>query len=815
VADLSLLLEAETRGLLPADKQGLLDEARTRGLVPQREGFETTPGGAAMGNPQAAAKYGGPKQQRGADALTSIGGAGALGAGAGLFGPQILQGASTLAQGIPALRPISGALNFMSQGAKAAGPALRTIAGGVSGLASESAGQVAEQVGANVPTAEAARLVGGAVTPELGPLAAMVGRFTVSGGPQQAAISYAKSLLSKLSNNSITPAEKQRLATIQQQIMGEQDPGKAMALLGQHMEEGALGVRSSSAAQAEALHTQARSVADSAKRAADAELAALPGRRANVDSQQAYLKSLQEQSRTAGESTVAAIGQNRPLYAIGGDLQAAAAAKETALRTAASTQYKETADEVAKIVAQREGAGESVTALPAYRNIVASLESELKPGVHSKDVAAAYQKILDQIKSSAGGEIQPQFKVGPSGDLVYSELPGAAPVGPSFQAVDDARRMLGEAFRGQADEGYKAIGQTAQKKYYGLLSQSQKDFAGEPQATLLTQYADSRPGLEIFGSKAGTKLTGLDKGALTQFASDPSKIPSYFFSTPKTYNALVDLVGDKDLALQAAQQFAANSLASVKTAKQVGNWMTTNREFLNAVPEVRSSVIAYQNSLQKSEQAVGEIGLKIKQLGTQKNALAPEAKTTANALLAEGKAGAALASTEAKKVTTEGAALADKIWNDSAGALKNVRDAIEGGDITRWAAIAPVIERSPDAKKAVFDAVRQVAAEMGSSKAAIQKFNEQMRPALEKFGMLGAEDANFIAKKMAEYGAQPISEVEKLGLMRRLILQGVMGYSGSLGGRVGAAGFSLASDIPTKSPTNALAPRPVNQLGNQ
>lgn len=61
------------------------------------------------------------------------------------------------------------------------------------------------------------------------------------------------------------------------------------------------------------------------------------------------------------------------------------------------------------------------------------------------------------------------------------------------------------------------------------MSQVQKDFAGEPQAKLLTQYADSRPGLEIFGSKAGTKLTGLDKGALSQFASDPANIPKVFF----------------------------------------------------------------------------------------------------------------------------------------------------------------------------------------------------------------------------------------------------------------------------------------------
>ena len=38
MADLSLLLEAEKRGILPEDKKSLLDEARARGLVPKSEG---------------------------------------------------------------------------------------------------------------------------------------------------------------------------------------------------------------------------------------------------------------------------------------------------------------------------------------------------------------------------------------------------------------------------------------------------------------------------------------------------------------------------------------------------------------------------------------------------------------------------------------------------------------------------------------------------------------------------------------------------------------------------------------------------------
>lgn len=42
MADIQLLLEAERRGILPADKKALLDEARNRGLVPKSETQQTT-----------------------------------------------------------------------------------------------------------------------------------------------------------------------------------------------------------------------------------------------------------------------------------------------------------------------------------------------------------------------------------------------------------------------------------------------------------------------------------------------------------------------------------------------------------------------------------------------------------------------------------------------------------------------------------------------------------------------------------------------------------------------------------------------------
>ena len=747
--------------------------------------WDSTPGGAAMGNPLATRKYANTRMSDGTEKLAAIGGAGALGSAMGYFGPQILQGAATATQAIPQLRPISGALNVMGQMTKQIGPTARAVTGGFSGLMGETSGQVAEQMGAGPVTAEAARLVGGAITPEFAPLALNTAKLMLSGKVATSGINFAKDLMANLTNSkgSLSTAEKQYVETLAAKLMGEQDPNKAMLTIGAEMEKGAAATRAAAEAKAAALHESANQAMLAAKQASEAELGSVGQRRQPRADAIDYLTNLKTDVLNKAKGTVETVGENKPLSAIGQDLQTAAAAREADLKTAASTQYTKTEADVNKIVSNREASGESVTSLPSYTSLIASLKNETKPGVRSKDVAAAYQKILDQIKIGAEGEK------------------------PSFQAIDDARRLLGEAFRGQADEGYKAIGQTAQKKYYGLLSQVQKDFAGEPQTQLLTQYADTRPGLEIFGSKAGTKLTGVDKGAMTQFASDPSKLPDYFFSTPKNYNALIEMVGSKEMALKAAQQYAANQLAPKETSKQVGNWMTANREFLSAVPEVRDAVIKYRTTLENGERTVANIGGGIKQLSAANAEILKTAREASRQQLRTGNLQATAAKTEATAVTKEAAATADKIWNSTSGPLKNVRDAIEGGNMEKWAAIAPVIERSPDAKKAVFDAVRQVTSEMGSSKGVTQKFNETMRPALEKFGMLGIDEANSIAQQLAAIEAKRIPDSEKLGMARRLLLQGISGYSSSLGGRAGAAGFSFASDIPT----NQLAPKQSNR----
>ena len=94
--------------------------------------------------------------------------------------------------------------------------------------------------------------------------------------------------------------------------------------------------------------------------------------------------------------------------------------------------------------------------------------------------------------------------------------------------------MLGDVFSGKPAEGYEAISSSDARKYYKMISDIQKKFAGGeggPQDRLLKHYADASEGMEMFGSRLGKKATALDKYDDARFQTDAAALPRQFFST--------------------------------------------------------------------------------------------------------------------------------------------------------------------------------------------------------------------------------------------------------------------------------------------
>ena len=830
--------------------------------------WDSTPGGAAIARPRTPAQ---PLRQPASEVLTDIGGATALGAGSGLVAPEIMQGLGRIAQstGLPMGRAVGGGLEFLGTGLRLAGPTARAASGALSGLGSETAGKFAEGLGAGPVTAEVARFAGGGLTPDFvrsaGTITANVlSHWAMPGRIDAAAMrTLAGDISRKIRNvtgQELSEGEKAYVDNLIANVHGNQKPGEALGAIGGQMQAGAedvlqtgerraAGIVASTKAKtaldlqretqianqrladarvkSAALHTEANAALNDAETAARAELASAEKNTLPLGQQTEYLAGLKNQTTDAARQTRLAIGNERPggSTEIGTQLRDIATKRESDFRTAAAERYAATAADVNNDVAKLETSGLKITSLPAYKSLVDYLESQTKPGVRAKEVAAGYKKILDQITVKAD-----------EGAL-------------TFKAIDDARRLMGESFRGAPAEGYAAIEDKARKDIYGKLRDIQVKFAGDKQAQLLSDYADSRPELAAFGSKAGQQLTGMDRGALKQFATDPSKMPGYFFKTPTSFQHLADLVGDKALATQAGLDHITTELVNKDTSAKVRTWMTTNREMINAVPGAKAAVDKYATALESAEKTNASIDVGIKQLnarqtgirataeskatnirtgvGARRNELAKKAEgltvageTERNALVKkaanEAEALTTKAGAEAGVITQESAAAADKIWKrTSASPQFNARNLIETGDATQWGLVAPIIQRSPTGKRDVYDALRETLADRlssGNIKGATQRFNEVISPAIVKTGMLDAAAARELEQQLIKIEAQRIPAREELGAWNRRLLQAVAGYSSSVGSRGARAGFSLASDIPTDNNTLAPVKQPKNAL---
>ena len=829
-----------------------------------KQGFDTLPGGAAISQPrQPARPLRGPT---GAELLTDIGGAGAISAGMGLVAPEIMQGigAGLKATGVPQASGVGSGVEFLGRNLRAASPTARVVSGALSGIGSETVGKAAEGLGATPGglVAEGARFVGGGLTPEFLRVAGTFAANVLSSYAMPGRIDAVawRKIAGKISQGitqatgqPLTDYERAYVAKLVADIQGSRKPGEALGVIGEQMQAGAEDVLqtgqrraagivtsaenktaldlqretlianqrlAATKARAGALHTEANAALNEAETAARVELAAAKKSGGLAEEQVGYLTTLKDQTTTAAKQTRLEIGKERPLgnTEIGDELRKVAVKREEKFRTDASDRYNAAAAEVNKDVAKLETGGITIDKNPAYKKLVSDLEAELVPGKNSKDVAAGYKKILDQI---------------------------TGPV--SYNSIDQSRKLLGDSFGNPRITGYETLERDVQQDIYKRLRDIQVKFAGPKADQMLRDYADSRPELAVFGSKAGQQLTGLDRSALTRFANDPAGMPAYFFKTPTAFQNLVDLVGDKALATQAGLDHITAQLVGKDTSATVRNWMRTNTEMLNAVPGSKVAVDRYANALETAEKSNASIDVGIKNLTTSQKsiALAAKSKATAietgggvrrnfladqadalatagekesNALLTkasdEAKALTTKAAAEAGDITSAAAAAADKIWNrTSASPQFNARTLLEKGDATQWDLVAPIIQRSPTGKRDVYDALRQTLADKlssGNIKGATQQFNEVISPAMVKTGLLDSAAAQDFAKKLAVIEAQRIPSPEELGKWNRMLLQAVAGYSGSLGSRGGRAGFSLVSDIPTDNrpppPSNALRP---------
>lgn len=683
-------------------------------LSTARPAFEDTAGGAAVGNPnlQQQGIRGQKTKLGGGESFAAIGGAGVIGGVMGAAAPEILSGASVLVRGAPApISSLSGPLQFMSTAARAAGRGASATMGAVGGLTGETAGQVAEGLGASPVVAEGARIVGGGFGPE----ALTLGKNILQTYVTKPALSLAmhlkkqtaKQILNKIDGDPSTLTEKE-LAYVNTLADEIRSPQPFVSTGGAPKSDEPL------EAVGAIMGQRGQSLLDDAER-----------------------RMIEATNNKAGISGFDA--QNRSVADVGDRLQKTILARNEAALKRRSEQY--TANEAARdaIVSQREAAGAYPSSTPEYKGLAAELQSTLDNSnvvKRSPSVQAGYQKILSEISAT-------------------DEAGNQVPV--SFQALDDVRRKLGEAFKGKPPEGYDALTKSQAKDLYNKISNIQKAYAGGkdgPQAKLLDDYARDVPEIQMFSSKLGKKVTALDQYREGQYP-DPSEIPRNFFKTKASISALKELTGSQAEVNSAAIGYANRELEG-KTAAQARNWITKNSEWINEVPVARQVVTKYATKLQDAE----------------------------NSLAA------------AEAFAKQAAADSSMLTRQSLPAQRAV-DLIKSGNTELWAKVIPAINQSPQAKTQMVNAVRQVIADQSNSRTTADFFSRNVRPFLEQSGIASKQEMDFIANKLKDIADLKIPEPEKLGMARRVLLQSTGSWAASAASRGGVEGYKyMANQVP-------------------
>ena len=734
--------------------------------------FASSEGGAAVG------VAGKRRAREGVDtlpeALTKVGGATALGAAMGAAAPEILQAAGRAASALPYPATKAAGTFVENMGTVLKGARGQSIVqGGVSGATSETAGQLAENMGADTLTAEGARLVGGALGPELltgvVALARQLTKLPALSWRSKIVKYGGKELLDKITGapENISEREQAYLRELIGELRGGAPSTEPMKAVYGGLEQGARNTRA-------LAYDEAQRVLQSADEQAQATLrATMGGDVARLRTGQERLSEIGATALDAARANRLHMGNDRSLSEIGTDLRDVIVRRNESALGTRQAEFKANEEARNAIVASREGAGQPINALPEYASIVQALEAELKPGRHSVSVATGIKKILDDIRVPKQAETERAWNpVTGASQSITPETPI------SFQAIDDARRHLGDVFKGEAAEGYAAIGEANARKYYKMLSDLQKKYAGEPQEKLLQQYAESSDALQMFRSKAGKRAAATDRYDDSRFQTDASALPTQFFRSRQGVQDLVELTGDRTLVNRAAHEYAVRQLEN-KTEPQVRTWMTANRDWLDAVPEVRMSVMRYANALEKGERVAANAERGIARVAQREADTIREAEKFADQLRSAGQR-------EAAGITGTAEQTAKTLLGNEA-AVKRVRTLIESGRVDQWAAAGPAITQSAPAKQAVFDAVRQTLADKVKTPASAnglqQLYSESIQPFVEGARLVTPAQSSQILGKLAMIAEMRMPDEQKLGFARRILLQSIAGYSADLGAR--------------------------------
>jgi len=265
-----------------------------------------------------------------------------------------------------------------------------------------------------------------------------------------------------------------------------------------------------------------------------------------------------------------------------------------------------------KIVVDNEAAGVTIDQMPSYRQLaetVAPFDPARAPdllkntdpskvNLFSRIRESALNKRVELSKDQAEVARSLGYDVSQDGSKFYRNFKT------SFEAIDDARRFVGQIFKKEI-AGYEAISGIEKQNLYALLSRIEEEYVGKAaQKELQANWANARNALDALEGKSGKTLLQLEEG--TQAFNKPTaELGQYFFSSQDRVQNLVDLTGDAGTVRKVAGDYVANQLRA-QDSKGVQRFLNDPKnsdwlshpalQGLKTDDSVRSTVIQSRNS---------------------------------------------------------------------------------------------------------------------------------------------------------------------------------------------------------------------------
>jgi hypothetical protein len=456
--------------------------------------------------------------------------------------------------------------------------------------------------------------------------------------------------------------------------------------------------------------------------------------------------------------------------------------------------YSTARGDVDRLVAARQSQGVGVATTPAYKSITDYLDKKLGKGAFKNapfkaTVEPTLVASLNNIRNAVGGIKQ---SVNEAGEVV--ETAGKTP---SFEALDEVRRKLGDVFAGKEVEGFKNISREQATELYQLIRAAQVEYAGGKNGAfdmLLRNYAEGKELLNALKIPAGKKIVGKDLINPEYFTYDPSGLAREFFSTRKKVQDLFNLTKDPAFVEQQASNHVARTIKGMDAAK-LKDYIDKNGEWLDLMPNLRNRLQDHYAAVVRSGSVTPKTRELSKSLKTEIKALPETGRVEAGKVQAaaakEAEDVVKAGKKEAKQLTAEGQAKAKELKPvpekfvaliGAGDPVVQIRKLITEGNTEKLRRAAPFITSNRQVAAAFKQAVRQELSQLdprtlAGGRNVRGEWETKIRPALEATGLIDAKLAKEVSERLrtAQLVMEPNQAVNASLYVLRQLAAGQLG----------------------------------------